>query len=157
MCSIPYEKFLPQNIFTSPSFLVALSSLNLLQISVHFIVSHTTKMLNDWHRWLHEALTKCDRKFTDYLKCRLNLTKYSLREPTWQSNRHNTKQAHMQGVYYFTMESVYWFQNVMKFIHETKTKYEDKISLKDDTKCIIYIHHMCHRATWSMKIMHIDS
>ena len=25
-----------------------------------------------------------------------------------------------------------------KFIHETKDKYEDKISLKDDTKCIIY-------------------
>ena len=37
--------------------------------------------------------------------------------------RHRAKQAHMQGA---TMESVHWFQNVMKFIHETKTKYKDK-------------------------------
>ena len=45
-----------------------------------------------------------------------NVTDTSLIDLTWQSNRHNTKQAHMQGVYY-------------------------KISL-DDTKCIISHYHM---------------
>ena len=38
-----------------------------------------------------------------------------------------------------------------KFIHETKDKYEDKISLKDDIKCTIYTPRMSIR---SMQFMH---
>ena len=44
----------------------------------------------------------------------------------------------------FTMESVYWFQNVMKSIHETKQRQNmrTKIIQRNDTKCIIYTHRM---------------
>ena len=116
MCSIPYEKFLPQNIFTSPlfctlkcryvvvqTFLVALSSLNLLQISVHFIAKNTTK--GQWWTALEHTMT---------MKHWPNVADNSLitwsADQTWQiihweswldKVRHNTKQAHMQGVYYF--------------------------------------------------------
>ena len=59
MCSIPHEEIpatnvslvhhsVPSNVALS-RFLVALPSLNLLQISVHFIAKNTAKMLNDWH------------------------------------------------------------------------------------------------------------
>ena len=38
--------------------------------------------------------------------------------------------------------------------NKIKTKYEDKISLKDNTKCIIYTRR---RSIRSMQFMHIDS
>ena len=39
--------------------------------------------------------------YTDYTKHWPNVTDYSLRDLTWQSNRHNTNQSHMQGVFYY--------------------------------------------------------
>ena len=90
------------------------------------------------------------------------MTDNSLWDPTWQMNRHSTKLAHMQGA------TILWNQytdpirgeNLMKFIHETNTKDNfntDKISLKNDTKCIIYTHRRSDRPIRGMKIMHIDS
>ena len=35
--------------------------------------------------------------YTDYMKHWPNVADYSLRDQTWQSNRHNTKQACLQG------------------------------------------------------------
>ena len=40
--------------------------------------------------------------------------------------RHTTKQARLQGVYYFYYGISVLIPFVMKFVHETKTKYEDK-------------------------------
>ena len=45
----------------------------------------------------------------------------------------------------------------MKFVHETKTKYEDKISLKDDTKCIITHYRMSNMPPYEACNLHIDS
>ena len=48
-------------------------------------------------------------------------------------NKHNTKQAHMQGA--ATMGSVYWFQNVMKQkTILTRAKYQDKNHWKKQYK-----------------------
>ena len=82
-----------------------------------------------WLYRLHEALTKCGRLFTK----RSKLTK--------QQAQHQTGK-YARG---FTMESVYWShrgENLVKFIHETKDKYKNKISLKANTKCII-THPVC--------------
>ena len=65
-------------------------------------------------QWQHVDYTKWRAIFT-----KIWLDKLSDTEP----NRHICKG-------YYTMESVYWFQNVMKFIHEMKTNYKDK----NDTK-----------------------
>ena len=100
---------------------------------------------------LHSVLTKSSRK--------IKLDKVTGTTP----NSHTCKGD------YFTMESVYWFQNVMKnviilcsyykFIHETKDKLDmDKIPFKKkDTKCIIYTHCRSNRPIWSMKILCTDS
>ena len=45
----------------------------------------------------------------------------------------------------------------MKFIHETKIKYEDKISFKDDTKCIISHYHMSDMPPYKACNLCIDS
>ena len=45
----------------------------------------------------------------------------------------------------------------MKFIHETKTKYKDKISLKDDTKCIISHYRMSDMPPYEACNVCIDS
>ena len=84
------------------------------------------------HRWLHEL------------------------DQTWQITRYSDKQAHMQGA---TMGSVYWShrgrkKKSYKFIH-TKQKdnfYTDKISFKNDTKCIIYTHRRSDRPIRSKQI-----
>ena len=108
-CSILYEKFLPQSVFTSASFLhrfhlwavevavslVALSSL-IYQFSALFYSKKMLPMDSPWqalHGWLHEVQIKLDK----------------------------SKQAQMQGA---TIESVYWFHEGWKFVHE-KPLYEN--------------------------------
>ena len=133
--------------FTNPSFLpccsgisnVALSSL----IYQDFCPFYTNQYLPkgfDWHRLITQWLSQVHSILT-ILFSQLWLDKLSDTAP----NRH------IGGG---TMESVYWsHKGRKKFIHERKTNYKDKISLQNDTKCIIYTPHMAHRATWSMKIL----
>ena len=76
----------------------------------------------------------------DYIMYWQNVADNSLR-----SDLSKQQAQHQTGKYargnYFTMESVYWLKNVMKnviilcsyykSIHETKTKYEDKITIQN--------------------------
>ena len=77
---------------------------------------------------LHNVLTKSSRKIKP------------------NKSRHSTKQAHMQGALWNQYSNPIEGENLMKFIHETKTK--DKIrhgqkSFKEMIqKCIIYTHCM---------------
>ena len=82
--------------------------------------------------------------YTDYM----SLTKL---------DRSNTLQVHSQTGKYArgTMESVYWShrgENLYIKWNKIWTKYKDKISFKNDTKRIIYTHHMSDRPIQSMKI-----
>ena len=92
---------------------------------------------------LFHVLTKCDRLFTE----RSNLT-----NPHTTPNRQICK-GELWNQYTDPIEG----ENLVKFIHETKDKYEDKISPKNDIKCTIYTHHRSDRAIQSMQFMHIDS
>ena len=75
-----------------------------------------------------------------------NVTDYSLWEPTWQSNRHNTKQAHMQGALWNQYTDPIEGENLMKLIHDAKQRQNKKTRTKyhpkNNTKCIIYTPHM---------------
>ena len=66
-----------------------------------------------------------------------------LSNPHTTPNRHICKGVLLWNQYTDPIEG----KNLVKFIHERKTKYEDKKRYK----CIIYTPCMCHRATWGMK------
>ena len=131
-CSVPYlMKILPQNLFTMPSSFslsnvaplvlpVALSSLIFNIIFCPFYSKqncqngHDRQVLNtQWLQWLSQVHSILTILFTDEIR----LDKVTGTTPT----------SHICKGDYFTMESVYWSHRGWKFIHETKTKYEDKI------------------------------
>ena len=73
------------------------------------------------HKW-----QMIDRAWThnDYMLITQSEEQYSLRSDLTNDQTQNQTGTYARG--YYTMESVYWFQNVMKFIHEMKTNYKDK-------------------------------
>ena len=99
-------------------------------LPIYTINTHHTKMIGN----------------TDYFMNWPNVADNSLRDQTCQS-----KAQHQTG----TQAGVLWNQytdpiegkNLVKFMHERKTKYKDKKRYK----CIIYTPRMCHRATRGMK------
>ena len=133
-----FQKILPQKCHHSnavyplryiecQTFLIALSN----PILCHFLPIFIASKYCQW------AMIDICSTNNDYVD-NMDLTKLD-----W-SNRHIAKQSNMQEA---TMESVYWFHKGWNIINlytkhrkkwnKTQTKYKDKISLKDDTKCII--------------------
>ena len=141
MCSIPHEKSCHKHAFTSPSFLLyrylkhSSVKSDLCQISVHFIVNKACQRYENTgleHTMITQTTWSTDQTW-QIIHCEIWLDKLTDTAP----NRHICKG--------FTMESVYWFQNVMKSIHETKqrqNKTGQNIIQRNDTKCIIYTHCM---------------
>ena len=107
-------------------------------------------------RWLtnevQKSLPKMANDTGDYIMYWQNVTDYSLRDQTWKIQTQHQTGTYARG---FTMESVYWFQNVMKFIHKTKTKTRAKI-IQKWYQMHNYTPRMSDRPIQSMEIYAYD-